>query len=447
MSDQADRPIDGPAISRHDLLVDLTTIHEERGRHAHGTTRVERGLVAALGEIAPPSVGFCRYDRLLGRFLTVGRAEARTIATAPSFAEARREAPASSRRHPLRAARRHAETWLRSTARRQLRLLRAGFDRVRSEPRGEPTGATLLIPGELQRHDFARIAELRRIGIKIVFLFYDLLRVLPIEDPRLRDPEAMDLPGSDFMIREAALVLAISRFGADVLGARVRALGIAAPPVEVIRLAGELIPGQRRMAAVPGLAPGRFVATVGDVVERKNHAMLVSIWRQLVAAGAPGLSPLAVVGRIGTDQAPLVHAVQRDPALRRYVRFLPNIDDEALAWIYTHCRFTLFASRHEGFGLPVAESLAFGKVCVASSAEAIPEAGQGLAIHIDPTAEAAWMATIERLLSSPEELARREAEIRARYQRWTWQDTARDVLRAIGTLPASAARGLPSSRL
>jgi glycosyltransferase involved in cell wall biosynthesis len=299
----------------------------------------------------------------------------------------------------------------------------------------------MLIPGELQRHDFVRIAELRRIGTRVVFLFYDLLRVLPVEDPRLRDPAALDLPGSDFMVREAALILAISRFSAEALGARLKALGIAGPPVEVIRLAGALTPEHGRMAAVPELAPGGFVASVGDVVERKNHAMLVSIWRQLVAAGAPGLSPLAVVGRIGADQAPLVQAVRRDPVLRRYVRFLPNLDDAALAWVYTHCRFTVFPSHREGFGLPVAESLAFGKVCVASDAEAIPEASQGLAIHLDPAAEAAWLATITRLLSSPEELARREGEIRARYRRWTWQDSARDALRAIDALSADRSSG------
>jgi glycosyltransferase involved in cell wall biosynthesis len=248
------------------------------------------------------------------------------------------------------------------------------------------------------------------------------------------------------MIREGALILAISRFSAGVLAARLRARGVPGPPVEVIRLAGELTPGRRRLAAVSGLTPGGFVAMVGDVVERKNHAMLLSVWRRLVAARARALPTLAVVGRIGADQASLVHAVEADPSLRSHVRFLPNIDDDALAWIYTHCRFTVFASYREGFGLPVAESLAFGKVCVASSAEAIPEASQGLAIHIDPAAEPTWLSTIGRLLATPEELARREAEIGARFQRWTWHDTARDVLRAIGTLPAPAQHDRRPSR-
>jgi hypothetical protein len=242
------------------------------------------------------------------------------------------------------------------------------------------------------------------------------------------------------MVREGDLILAISRFSADALAARLGARGLPGPPVKVIRLAGELTPG-RPMAAVPGLARGGFVAMVGDVVERKNHAMLVSVWRQLALAGARGLPTLAVVGRIGADQAPLVRAVEADRALRPHVRFLPNLGDEALAWIYTHCRFTVFASHREGFGLPVAESLAFGKVCVASSAEAIPEASQGLAILLDPTAEPAWLSTIQRLLRDPGELARREAEIRARFRRWTWHDTAGDVLRAIRTLPAPAGTG------
>ena len=37
---------------------------------------------------------------------------------------------------------------------------------------------------------------------------------------------------------------------------------------------------------VPGLTPGGFVITVGDVVPRKNHALLTGIWTELRANAA-----------------------------------------------------------------------------------------------------------------------------------------------------------------
>jgi glycosyltransferase involved in cell wall biosynthesis len=173
------------------------------------------------------------------------------------------------------------------------------------------------------------------------------------------------------------------------------------------------------------------VVTVGDVVERKNHALLVAVWSQLIAAGSPEVPCLVVAGRIGPDQVSLVQRVQRSPSLRARVRFMPNVSDETLTWLYGNCRFTLFPSRREGFGLPVAESLAFGKLCVASSAEAIPEASQDLAIHLDPGDEPGWRTTIARLLADPGELADREARIRRRFRRSTWRDTAADMLAAV----------------
>lgn len=427
-----------PDGAQPDLLFDLTTAFEERGRHPHGTTRVERGLVAALAEIAPPRVGFVRYDGPLGRFVAVSRARAHSIAATPARAEARRLPPAARPRALWPDLRRRVEVWVRDRARPGLRLRHARLAQWRRCPPDDPlAGATaLLIPAELQRHDFRTLRDLRRQrGIRVAFVFYDLLDVLPDGDPRLADLDAVDVPGTDFMVREGALLLAISRFSADALTAHLGRRGVTGPPVRVIRLAGGLAPG-RRLAAVPGLAPGGFVAMIGDVVARKNHALIISVWRQLRAAGVRDVPTLVVAGRVAPDQSALVRAVEADPALAPHVRFLPNVGDDGLAWLYTHCRFTVFASRHEGFGLPVAESLAFGKLCVASSAEAIPEASQGLALHLDPAAEPAWVATIAALLANPDRVAGHEAAIRARFRRVSWHDTANDVLAALAELPA-----------
>lgn len=433
------------------LFVDLTTAFEEAGRHAHGTTRVERGLVAALAEMAVPQMAFCRYDRLLDRFVGMTPGQAWRIATRRATDEVGRTAPRPWRSHPFLAARRRLERWVRGRARPRLRRLRAELMRgwMRSSS-SFPSGSILLLPGELQRQSFARLMALRRErAVRLAFVFYDLLGVLPAGDRRLTDPLSADLPSTDFMVREGSLILAISRFSAGVLAGHLRDRAMARPtapplapslpvppvpplpPIDVIRLGSDLTPGRPGAVPVPGLEPGTFVVTVGDVVERKNHALLVTVWRQLIAAGPPEVPHLVVAGRIGLEEVSLVQRVQQDPSLRARIRFMPNVSDETLAWLYANCRFTLFPSRREGFGLPVAESLAFGKLCVASSAEAIPEAGQDLAIHLDPGDEPGWRSTIARLLADPRELADREAQIRQRFRRSTWRDTAADVLAAV----------------
>jgi glycosyltransferase involved in cell wall biosynthesis len=71
--------------------------------------------------------------------------------------------------------------------------------------------------------------------------------------------------------------------------------------------------------------------------------------------------------------------------------------------------FTVFPSLCEGWGLPIAESLAHGKFFVASNRTSIPEVGGDLIDYFDPSDDDDALAKIERLLFEPGYLAAREA--------------------------------------
>ncbi|EJW13021.1 glycosyl transferase, group 1 [Rhodovulum sp. PH10] len=446
------------ASARPPLFVDLSTAYAERGRIAHGTVRVERELIGALATLAGttrPDLAFCRFDQTAHRFVAVSREEALAVVRAPTEPERRRAPRPAWRSHPLLQVGRRVERFVRTEIRDRFRRFRAALREGAARPvasrpadssaRGAtggatsclPAGARLLVPGELQRHDFGHLIALKRQHrLALALLFYDLLGTLPPGDPRLDDPDAADIPSSEFVLRHADRVLAISAFSASALASHAKTRGVAGPPVSVIRL------GHRLAAAdappptpVEGLAPGGFVLTVGDVGTRKNHRLLLDVWASLARDGLarPGtenLPVLVVAGRVGHEGAALVAAAERDPVLRDTVRFLSNVDDQALRWLYAHCRFTLFPSLSEGFGLPVVESLAAGKACIASNATAIPEASQGAAIHLDPHDGAAWRAEVLRLLDD-DALAAAEAEIAKKFRMVSWDDTAADVLLAL----------------
>jgi glycosyltransferase involved in cell wall biosynthesis len=418
------------------LYVDLTTISQQIGRHPHGTTRVERGIVAELVRRQAPGIAFVVYSRAAGRFALVPAEEAHRIATAPALPERWRELVPAWRRHPLV-----------MRARLLRRHLRACWQRLHAtpcaaHPGDDPfaPGGTLLIPAEPDRQDFAHLAALKRTrGLRLAFVFYDVLQVLADGDPRLADPLAMDLPPTDFMVREASLLLAISRFSVGELRRHLARRGIAGPPVVPIRLAGQL-PQDGPGTPVSGLAPGTFVLSVGDVVHRKNQALLAKVWRAWAAETADAL-PLVIVGRIDQEGQALAGCIARDVVLRERIRFLPNADDPVLAWLYRNCRFTVFPSLLEGFGLPVAESLAYGKVCVASTASAIPEAGQGAAIGLDPHDADAWLRTVRRLARDDRALAEHAARIARDFRPVTWRDTVDDILGALAAAGLRAGTG------
>ncbi|MFD2183772.1 glycosyltransferase family 4 protein [Rhodoplanes azumiensis] len=420
------------------LFVDLTTAFQERGRIAHGTVRVERELVGALAERAiagRDDLRFCRFDPAAHRFVAVTAEEALAVARAATEPERRRTLRPAWRSHPLlqlgRRLERFVRTEIRDRFRRRRRAVVAAVAPIAGAAEIFPAGAWLLLPGELQRQDFAYLIALRRrLGLRLATVFYDLLGTLPPGDPRIDDPDAADIPSSEFILRHAALVLSISQFSADTLAAHAAQRGMAMPPLSVIRLGHRLGPPEPDLPPVDGLPSGGYVLTVGDVTGRKNHRLLTDIWGTLARARAGRVPPLVIAGRIGRDGAPLVAAVTADRDAAPVVRFLSNVDDRQLRWLYANCRFTVFPSISEGFGLPVVESQALGKACLASTATAIPEASQGAALHLDPTDVAAWRRAIETLLDDDAALARAEATIAEKFRLVGWDDTAADVLAA-----------------
>ena len=116
--------------------------------------------------------------------------------------------------------------------------------------------------------------------------------------------------------------------------------------------------------------------------------------------------------------------------MRTKFRFTDADIDE----IYRRARFTVFPSLYEGWGLPVAESLAHGTFCIASPAGAIPEVAGDLVDYVDPWDVPGWAARIAHYLDRPDTLAARVTRIRTEYAAPTWADSASQVLDAARAL-------------
>jgi glycosyltransferase involved in cell wall biosynthesis len=424
------------------LYIDLTTAFEERHRIPHGTIRVERSLVGALVARGASEVAFCRFNAPTQRFVLMAPDEVRATVTTQAVAEARRDVPAvpiKAAPSRLRRAGLAVEHFVRREIRGRFRRARGAVVRQTISP-GEifEPGAWLLLPGELQRHSFAHLMALKRShDLHLAFVFYDLLDTLAATDPRASDPAATDIPSTEFIMREADLILPISQFSAGRLRQHAIERGRRLPPMTVIRLGHELPAPASSAAAVPGLEPNAFALSVGDVVGRKNHHFLAQVWASLARERAT-MMPLVIVGRTGRDGQQIVETILADPDAARTVRFISNADDAALDWLYRNCAFTLFPSLDEGFGLPVVESLAHGKPCIASNAAAIPEASQGAALHLDPTDAAGWRNAIAPLLDDPAEIARLSAEISANFRPVGWANTAAETLKALQAAAATS---------
>jgi len=183
--------------------------------------------------------------------------------------------------------------------------------------------------------------------------------------------------------------------------------------------------------------PPRYVLYVSTIELRKNHRLLVRVWQRLLERHGTDLVPtLVFAGKIGWLVDDLLDDLGASNYLNGKVLLLRSLSDAELQQAYRACLFTVFPSLSEGWGLPIVESLAHGKFCVASNQTSIPEAGGKLIDYFDPVNEDDALAKIERPLIDPGYLAAREAQLRAEYRARTWVDCVHGL---IGALDATAA--------
>ncbi|HAU5562550.1 TPA: glycosyltransferase [Serratia fonticola] len=170
-----------------------------------------------------------------------------------------------------------------------------------------------------------------------------------------------------------------------------------------------------------------FVLYVSTLNIRKNHMQILMLWRSLVKKYGEKVPTLVLVGSVGWGGEEVVDLINSDPHLVDKVILLHDIHDSSLEWLYKNCMFTVYPSRYEGWGLPVAESLRYGKFCLASDAGSLPEVGPGFAEYIDPLDSIAWFTALETYCFD-DALLSAKTEIVSGFRPTTWLSTAQQVL-------------------
>ncbi len=421
--------MDKPQPVRGRIWLDVTTTRHAGAKH-DGTTRVERSLIRELPECLPGQVGFCVYDRTLKRFSAVER----PAPLAPSAAYK----GGSKRRGKLRTASRALERGLRGLVRSASAEIAARLDQLHERspfPQAAPGDIVLFAGENWSRYDFKALRTLkRRHGVRIAAVLQD---VIPHVHPQFFD-------GADFMRRfrayvdflaeDADLVLAISQSTRNDF---LRAAPSADPAKAVVIELGYEIGApkvQSRPAEIARLGDKPFVLSVSTIQVRKNFDLLYRLWQRMAIQGRTDQPHLVIVGREGFGSADLLHQMRNDPWIEHSVTILHHASDAELAWLYAHCAFTLYPSWYEGWGLPLSESLAHGKTFIASNSSSLPEAGQGLGIHLDPYDLAAWQRELLRLSNDAEARSVMEKRILAERRLTSWTDCARAITAAIGQL-------------
>ncbi|MEQ8398851.1 glycosyltransferase family 1 protein [Thalassobaculum sp.] len=360
----------------------------------------------------------------------------------------------------------------RFLAQRQTGVQRAAAELVRalddllSAPDGRAVAATILAPpdADLDRLNLRAIA-IRRVGHHIGYLWeqWDLPRaargrvvlnlgnVAPLCHPRnailIHDASVFDRPDAyswrfrlamrlmlPRLARRAAALFTVSAFSAGQLSHHgiANAGGYTVIPNGVEHIAR--IEPDRDALARHGLAAGRYVLFLGSLHPNKNLAgALAAIER----VADPSLR-LAVVGAadprvFGADRTGSGSGGDR-------VVFLGSVDDAAVAALYAGALALLFPSYYEGFGLPAVEAMALGCPVIASTRASLPEVCGDAAVLVDPDDTAGMAVAIDRLSADSEWRAGLVERGRVRAGAFSWRNSARRLLDALGHAGQRASR-------
>lgn len=211
---------------------------------------------------------------------------------------------------------------------------------------------------------------------------------------------------------------------------RIRPIDIHPLPLPIDDLFGH------HVTAVPELQGRPYFMICGAVEPRKNHRLLIEVWRELLRRHGEGTPKLIVAGAPGFASQEIIREMTGEESLRRSILLASGLSSPAIAQLMAGARAVLMPSFIEGFGLPPGEALSVGTPALVSDIpahrEAVGEAGEFLpSKNADP-----WVEAIERLMDDRHFDERRRAA-RAFVPR-RWEDYMRAVTAVLLSEPASA---------
>ncbi len=364
------------------ILIDLT--HTSHTRAHTGIQRVGRALHGALRERSDEVVPIC-HDPYESTWRLLRRWEQGNLA--PPHAKV---AGTRGSRWPLPARiSGHIRRWLGGRAPTGFRRVPSGDWLIEPEIFSSVVGRAL--PGLLAGISGPRVA-----------LFHDAIA--------LRVPE---LSPQKTVARYPAYLQELLRFdGVAANSAESQAvlveywcwLGIADPPPVIGLSLGIDRPAPAPFGHTTATNAAPVVLCVGSIEGRKNHLALLEACEMLWRRGLR--FELQLIGLVHPETGrPALDRLRALQAANRPLRYDGPASEALLSRAYRACTFTVYPSLMEGFGLPVLESLSYGKPCISSAQGALGESTRGGGCLALASVDAPALAeAIAALLSDPERL-------------------------------------------
>ena len=238
-------------------------------------------------------------------------------------------------------------------------------------------------------------------GVQSLVYLHDLIPLTHPEHQRVGVPARFEawlttlaVSGSRFVANSGATAAQIEAYAAD-RAWQIGPVSVVRPRVD--RCADDQVRLRPEIAEIA--ARGGHFVTLGTIEPRKNHLMLLTLWREM--AGDRACPDLHVVGRRGWEIDQTAAMLDRCAALAPFVQEHPDLSDVEVAALLGSARALLLPSFAEGLGIPLLEAQALSVPAIASDLPALREVAAPSTQLLDPWDARAWRDAIRALISEP----------------------------------------------
>jgi glycosyltransferase involved in cell wall biosynthesis len=282
-----------------------------------------------------------------------------------------------------------------------------------------------------EHHRFFRWLD-HRPDVVPVFLIHDLL---PLDYPEFFPPgyEHRFQRRVETMIARARAIITTSQQVAERIRAEYRQRRLVPVPIHTEPLASPLEWTSTLDDSDTALRSIPYFLVVSTIEPRKNHAMLIEVWRSLIQRG---LSPpkLVLVGRRGWESEQTFRELDFAPDLQQYLVQVASLPSAHLRALMKNALAVLMPSFAEGYGIPVVEALTLGTPVICSDIPVFREISQDKALLRSPIDGRGWLEAIESMMKAGSALREKYEENAREFRPPTWDSYFSNVRDFLATL-------------
>ena len=296
-------------------------------------------------------------------------------------------------------------------------------------------GGTIVSLGASWGSDYVGVSELAKVhGCEVVSFVHDILSLsMPANAVHgAKHKIAKFVVWLKFVAENSSLLLCNSAFTESDLLRYLSEHGISARTA-VVRFPHEFRVSSDQSSTIRSevktLAGSKYVLCVGRIEARKNVIGLLKAWIQAREVPGAKAKVLIIAGKPGAMAGEVFEFLQRTQNASGTVQVIDSPNDRELEMLYRNCQFTVFPSLFEGWGLPIGESLWFGKPVICADNSSMPEVGGEFATYFTHEDSNSLTEVLKKMNILPRELPENIRDLLT-----TWDDTAFSVRDRIANL-------------